>query len=211
VAQTTNRNRSEGRRQRRIERRRRRILEAAARVFARKSYAQTTTKEIADEADVAEGTLYNYFGGKREILLAIASETQSVIDAVLGEVSTIQSREDMVALAEKGLQVFISELPFTRTLFAEVWVDDVILQEFFIDRFQRIWQQLQRFITERIEAGIFRPVDPVLTSSMVMGIFVIPIIPVLRGVNSPPTLEERCAWAEAAVDLIWDGVRVRKD
>jgi AcrR family transcriptional regulator len=211
VAQTTNRNQSEGRRQRRIERRRRRILEAAARVFARKSYAQTTTKEIADEADVAEGTLYNYFGGKREILLAIASETQSVIDAVLGEVSTIQSREDMVALAEKGLQVFISELPFTRTLFAEVWVDDVILQEFFIDRFQRIWQQLQRFITERIEAGIFRPVDPVLTSSMVMGIFVIPIIPVLRGVNSPPTLEERCAWAEAAVDLIWDGVRVRKD
>ena len=207
--QTKNKSRLQGRRQRRIERRRQRILEAAARVFARKGYAQATTKEIADEADMAEGTLYNYFDGKREILLAIASKTQSVIDAVLGEVSAIQSREDMVTLVEKGLEVFVSELPFTRALFTEIWVDDVILQTFFLDRFQRIWQQLQRFITEHIEAGVFRPVDPALISSMVMGTFVIPIIPILRGSDVPPAVEERRAWAESAVDLIWDGVCVR--
>lgn len=67
----------QGRRQRRVARRRQEILAAAARVFARKGYAGATTKEIAEEADVAEGTLYNYFGGKRDILRAVAVETEA--------------------------------------------------------------------------------------------------------------------------------------
>ena len=55
----------QGRRQRRIARRRQHILAAAARVFASKGLTQATTKAIADEADVAEGTLYNYFKNKK--------------------------------------------------------------------------------------------------------------------------------------------------
>ena len=64
-----------GRRERRIARRKKEILDAAARIFAEKGYANATTREIAEAADMAEGTLYNYFGGKRELLLAVASQT----------------------------------------------------------------------------------------------------------------------------------------
>ena len=68
----------QARRQRRIERRRHEIVKAAAQVFAEKGYANTTTKELAEAADMAEGTLYNYFEGKRGILLAIFKDEAEI-------------------------------------------------------------------------------------------------------------------------------------
>lgn len=203
------RKRSEARRQRRIARRRGEILTAAARVFADKGYSNTTTREVADAADIAEGTLYNYFGGKREILLAIVNEAQAPIELVLQNASRVQSREDMVALVEMGYEIFESQLPFTRTLLLEAWVDDWILQTFVMERFRRIGKHLQTYISTRIEDGGFRPVDPALVTQMVLGVFLAPILPVLRGVTPPYLPEERRALAEAAVDLLLDGIRVR--
>ena len=92
----------QARRQRRIERRRHEIAKAAAQVFAEKGYANTTTKELAEAADMAEGTLYNYFEGKREILLAIFKEMQAPFDTLLQNAHKVQCREDIVSLVEAG-------------------------------------------------------------------------------------------------------------
>jgi AcrR family transcriptional regulator len=56
------------RRERRIAARKRQILQAAAQVFAEKGFNGATTREIADIADVAEGTIYNYFDSKEDLL-----------------------------------------------------------------------------------------------------------------------------------------------
>ena len=56
------------RRERRIAARQEQILEAAAIVFSTKGYERATTREIAEAADVSEGTLYNYFDNKIELL-----------------------------------------------------------------------------------------------------------------------------------------------
>ena len=46
-------------------------LDAAAVVFARNGYHWTTIRDIARRADVADGTIYNYFDSKFDLLLAI--------------------------------------------------------------------------------------------------------------------------------------------
>lgn len=51
--------------------RREQILEAAKRVFAQKGFRRATTREVAREAGVSEGTIYNYFQDKDALLLAI--------------------------------------------------------------------------------------------------------------------------------------------
>lgn len=48
-----------------------RILDAAAAVFARKGFHQATIRDIAELADVADGTIYNYFDNKLDLLVAI--------------------------------------------------------------------------------------------------------------------------------------------
>ena len=52
-------------------RRREQILDAAMDVFSRKGFAMATTAEIAREAGLAEGTVYNYLPSKRELLIAV--------------------------------------------------------------------------------------------------------------------------------------------
>jgi AcrR family transcriptional regulator len=51
--------------------RREQILEAATRVFAEKGFRRATTREVAREAGVSEGTIYNYFEDKDALLIAI--------------------------------------------------------------------------------------------------------------------------------------------
>ena len=197
------------RRQRRIERRRQEIITAAAQIFAEKGYANTTTKELADAADMAEGTLYNYFEGKREILLAILGEMCVPIDRLLQNASPPRTRDEFVRVVENGIGIFVSQLDFTRTLLTEIWVDDVILNDFIIGRLQYIGEVVHNFIIRGIEAGNFRAMDPESTTLMVLGTFLALMFPIVRGMKPAPTSEERHKMAQAAVDLLLDGLRVR--
>jgi AcrR family transcriptional regulator len=51
--------------------RREQIVEAATRVFAEKGFRRATIREVAREAGISEGTIYNYFEDKDAILMAI--------------------------------------------------------------------------------------------------------------------------------------------
>lgn len=51
---------------------RERLLDAAARVFARHGYSAGTTNRIAEEAGASVGSLYQYFPNKDAILVALA-------------------------------------------------------------------------------------------------------------------------------------------
>jgi AcrR family transcriptional regulator len=53
---------------------RQRILEAAASLFRTRGYEPTTTRDIADGADIATGTLFNYFPTKEAIIAVLAEE-----------------------------------------------------------------------------------------------------------------------------------------
>jgi len=51
--------------------RRNQILDAATKVFAGKGFHATTIKDIAREAGIADGTIYNYFENKTALMLGI--------------------------------------------------------------------------------------------------------------------------------------------
>jgi AcrR family transcriptional regulator len=200
--------RAQERRQRRIERRRERILQAAARVFAEKSYAATTIREVAEAADVAEGTLYNYFESKRDILLAILSVADVHMEVDVSEVEELGDRRVLISMIEDWLAFSQSDLPFARTLLSEAWVDDGIMEEFLFDLLDRVHRRLADYIAERIAAGVFRPIDPQMGARLLMSMFGGLILPVLRGVFPPLSENERHEMAETMVDLFLKGLAV---
>ena len=202
----TGRGGKEGRRQRRIARRRREILAAAARVFASKGFAKGTTREIADEADVAEGTLYNYFGGKREMLLSMAGEMETPLEKAMVAVSGQDDWTAALALFEAAFDFAETQIPFFRALLSEAWVDDDLLEQFFTGRISRMEERLRAYIASRIVAGAFRPFDPALGARAVMGLYFGLMLPVIRGIAPLPSPEERRALAETVTDLLFHGV-----
>jgi len=61
----------------------RKILQAALRLFQRRGFDATTTKQIAHAAGIAEGTIFNYFPTKEEIaLFFFEQEVEHAITAV---------------------------------------------------------------------------------------------------------------------------------
>lgn len=200
-----------GRRQRRIARRRERIKVAAAKLFAEKGYAATTTRQIAEMADVAEGTLYNYFEGKREILLTIASETALPVMEAIQDAGLPTDQEGLVSLFERALSISEDRLPFTRVLINESWVDEAILRDHVGVRLKQTHRLLQAFIEHGIHSGTFRPIDSDLGARMVMGMFAGLILLAVRGLEPLPTADERRELAEMVIGILLDGVRLRAD
>lgn len=83
--------RGPGLRSEKKQRRRRRIVEAAVEAFNRKGFSATTMQEIAEGADLAVGTLYNYFPSKNDLLVGI-------IEGQMEEIRRIDVRELVVRL-----------------------------------------------------------------------------------------------------------------
>ena len=59
-----------------------RILDAATVLFTEKGFNQVKAEEIAEQAEVSVGTLYNYFGSKNEILLTLSALENEQIEAL---------------------------------------------------------------------------------------------------------------------------------
>jgi AcrR family transcriptional regulator len=81
------------RRERRATARRQQILDGAAGVFAEKGFARATTKEIAQSADVSEGTIYNYFDSKADLLIGLMGRVAHMQLAGIGLTITDESRD----------------------------------------------------------------------------------------------------------------------
>ncbi len=74
------------RRERKKQEARRRIYQAAVHLFIEKGFEATTVDEIAGRADVAKGTVFNYFPHKTSFLAALADDWTDRVTAALGPV-----------------------------------------------------------------------------------------------------------------------------
>jgi AcrR family transcriptional regulator len=63
------------------------IMDAAFRLIAKKGYEATSIAEIAEEAGVSKGLLYNYFSGKLDLLekmvLSAVNDADKVMDTLI--------------------------------------------------------------------------------------------------------------------------------
>ena len=85
----------------------RRILNAALALFESKGYDRTTTKAIARKAKVAEGTVFNYFETKDDIVLYFLElEVDEAIAAVRGRprLRDAPLEEKLFALIQRQLE-----------------------------------------------------------------------------------------------------------
>jgi TetR/AcrR family transcriptional regulator, fatty acid metabolism regulator protein len=93
------------------EEKRRLILDAAARVFARKGFHTSRVGDIAEEAGVAHGLLYHYFESKEEVLDTIFREHwEQVLDRLHAvEQSEESAPAQLRAVAEVLLRGWLRE------------------------------------------------------------------------------------------------------
>ena len=117
------------------EAKRRQILEAAVRAFARKGYHSCRVGEVAEEAGVAYGLVYHYFGSKEELLEEIFRDTWTQMLARIREVA-----ESAEPAAEQVRKV--------TALLLRTWRRDPDLVRVLVREVTRSPEQLRRQIDE---------------------------------------------------------------
>lgn len=174
------------RRERRIARRRAQILEAAEAVFVVKGYHGATTREIARAADMAEGTIYNYFASKRDLFAGVMQRrTDPLVEAIAGmQVETIE--EMVAALMASQLQRMMRQGHF-RLFLREATLDPELnryLKEEVLGRISRAIEQQMRNL---IALGIMRPMDATVANWTLIGALV--GLALLSDLGAAPALE----------------------
>ena len=153
-----------------IEARRTQILMGAARVFAEKGFHKATTKEIARAAGVSEGTIYNYFENKRELLVAMidAIGMQSVRNIVAGSPPE-DPRAYLRAVLKDRYQLAKNFGARLAPIIAEMLTDKEMRDTVYNRIAVPIAAYIEQFIQTNIDRGRFRPVDPVITTRAFVG------------------------------------------
>jgi AcrR family transcriptional regulator len=164
-----------GRRERQKQLREARILRAAAKLFETKGYERTGMQDIARRANLAVGTIYNYFPSKPEIVLVIVRRdaTEGLSD---GEKIVKRPPRDPIAAVRGLVETFLE--PFARhdralwrELVSAALADPNIAAGFFATD-MRLIGQLSSLLRALQGRGDLRPnVDPGRGAIAIYGVF----------------------------------------
>ena len=88
-----------------VEKRRRQIVDAAVKLFIRKGFHQTTTREIATAAGFSIGTLYEYIKSKEDVLYLVCDAIHHDMEAQIRQALS-QGRTGREALVDAMANYF---------------------------------------------------------------------------------------------------------
>ena len=140
---------------------RRRIVEAARSVFVERGYDAATTREIAQRADVAIGTVFVYARDKRDLLLLIVNDE---LDAVGARAETLLGRpgpllDRLLAYFRLRYRYWASEPRLARPALRETFdffdpdaSHGAETQRFYARR-SVMFEQVERLVREAQQAG----------------------------------------------------------
>lgn len=171
------------------EERRTQILEAAARIFSGRGYHGATIREIAEAAGLADGTIYLYFPGKRDLLLSAWEHVAiSSLFPLLDRASRGEDDEAfMTTILADRFELFRRHAAFFRLVMQQADVDPV-LRRAVRARIQTIKVMVGEHLRRRVAEGGFRRVSvPIVQraiAGMMMGV-------ALLDANDPDPLFDR--------------------
>jgi len=86
-------------------RRRGEILDAAGVVFSKSGFAKTTIDQVAVEAGLGKGTIYQYFKSKKELFLAVGRNGMDKLKDTM--IEEIEQEKDPVDRIEKAIRTHL--------------------------------------------------------------------------------------------------------
>lgn len=156
--------------------RRRQILEVATELFAERGFRGTTTRQIAERARVNEAILFRHFRSKEDLYWAILDgQCRSAGGRQQLETKLCtpgDARGTFAAIAEGILRRNTENITLTRLLLFSALNHHRLSHRFFRTHVASYYETLAAYIRERIRAGEFRRVDPLLAARGFLGMVV---------------------------------------
>ena len=156
------------------ENRRNQIVAIAAELFSQKGFRGTTTKEIADSAQVSEAIIFRHFATKDDLYRAILDhKVKQATERMQANLNEAASRKDDNAyfgsLAYEMLEFHRKDKTFMRLLLFSALEGHDLSEIFFNSTARDMKNQIRRYIKQRIADGAFRRVDAAVAARAFVG------------------------------------------
>jgi AcrR family transcriptional regulator len=190
---------------------REKILKVAQKLFARNGYDGTTTKQLADKAGIAEGTLFRHFTNKKAILVEVA--TQGWIDLLtdlLTELSEMASYEAISQVMYKRMLRLGDNYDMMRVCFMEVQFHQDLRERIQSEVIEKMTDVAEAFFQTAMERGIYRRMNPRVIAQVFLGMFVVAGFSHETIVQPSANPQEIKEMAEGLADIFLNGVLAKK-
>ncbi len=158
-----------------VEERRKQILTAAAQVFAEKGFDRATIQDVAQAAGLAQGSIYNYFKNKQDLLihlprLFIQPRFQALLSGTAdGELLPPEELLSFIAHSVVGAIVQNREM-FRVLLTSLPRLDDSMIAEYVKDVPGDALVFFENYIRTKQAEGVFRAdLDPAIAARVFPG------------------------------------------
>jgi AcrR family transcriptional regulator len=190
---------------------REKILKAAQKLFARHGYDGTTTKELAEKAGIAEGTLFRHFTNKKAILVEVATQGWiELLTDLLTELSEMASYEAISHVMYKRMLRLGDNYDMMRVCFMEVQFHPDLRDRIQSEVVEKMTSVAEAFFQTAMERGVYRRMNPRVIAQVFLGMFVVAGFShetIAQPGASPQEMKEM---AEGLADIFLNGVLAKK-
>lgn len=186
--------------------RRGQILDAAEHVFAARGYHKATIRTIAQQAGVADGTIYNYFANKEELLLGLLDRLNESEqrEADLAAVAGADMRQTTLAYMRHRMAVLQPSLPLFRAVLPELLANPALRERYVQATIAPTLATAEAQFTQMAAAGLIQPLNiPILVRLLASQFFGLLLFHLL---DEPTTAALWDSFPETLVALLFDGL-----
>lgn len=148
-----------GRKEREYRERRSAVLRAAELIFSKKGFHKSTMAEIAQIAEFATGSLYNFFKNKADLYLTVIDErSEELFQSIRKEIANVKGslEERTTSLIKAHLAFFEKNSNFFKIFLTQRAAFEGITKDEMGDKIHKIYLKYVDMIAEIIEGGIKR-------------------------------------------------------
>ena len=188
-----------------------RILQAAQRLFAAKGFEGTTTRDLAQIAGVAEGTLFRHFANKKAILVEVAtSGWVDILTDLLTELSEMGSYKAVAQVMRRRMCNLQKNADIMRVCFMEVQFHPDLRDRIQTEIIEKMTEVAEAFFQTAIDKGIYRQMDAKLGAKVFLGFFAIAGFSDHTLINPNASPQEMQKMAEGLADIFLNGVLAKE-
>ncbi|MCE2905236.1 MAG: TetR/AcrR family transcriptional regulator [Anabaena sp. CoA2_C59] len=188
-----------------------RILQAAQRLFAAKGFEGTTTRDLAQIAGVAEGTLFRHFANKKAIFVEVAtSGWVDILTDLLTELSEMGSYKAVAQVMRRRMCNLQKNADIMRVCFMEVQFHPDLRDRIQTEIIEKMTEVAEAFFQTAMDKGIYRQMDAKLGAKVFLGLFAIAGFSDHTLINPNASPQEMQKMAEGLADIFLNGVLAKE-
>lgn len=189
---------------------RNRILKAAQRLFASQGFDGTTTRDLAQAAGVAEGTLFRHFANKKAILVEVATAGWvEILTDLLTELSEMGSYKAVAQVMRRRMFNLQHNSELMRVCFMEAQFHPDLREQIQKEVISKMTDVAEAFFQTAMDKGIYRRMDAKLVAKVFLGMFAVAGFShdtIMEPNSSPQQIQDM---AEGLSEIFLNGVLVK--